>query len=69
MSNRYVFDTHYGRSSVVDTENCIAVIWDNGKYNDTNRIEYSGASLDALELARLSRELADYVVQNYPDLV
>ena len=67
--NRYSFDTHYGHSTVVDLENLIAVTWDNGRFNETNRIEYTGDSKDALEIARMARELADYVAHNYPDMV
>lgn len=67
--NRYSFDTQHGHSTVVDLENTIAVSWENGRYNETNRIEYAGDSLDVMELARLSRELSEYVALNYPELV
>lgn len=67
--NRYSFDTHYGHSTVVDLENCIAVAWENGRFNETSRVEYTGDSKNVMEIARLSRELADYVLQNHPELV
>lgn len=69
IMNRYSFDTHYGKSTVVDLENLIAVTWDNGRFNETSRIEYTGDSKDALEIAHIARELADYVVTNHPELV
>lgn len=66
---RYMFDTHYGKSTVVDTENGIQVEWDNGDFNGTQKVTYTGGSLDAQEIARLARELGDYVAKNYPELV
>lgn len=67
--NRYSFETHDDQSTVVDLENCIGVSWVNGRFNDTSRVEYTGDSKNVMEIARLSRELADYVLQNHPELV
>lgn len=67
--SRYIFDTHYGVSTVTDTENDIAVSWTNGRYNATNQVSCFGDTDDPLKAARLCRELADYIAQNYPELV
>jgi len=66
---RYSFDTHYGHSTLIDVENFIAVSWDDGHFNETQKVEYEGDSLNAVEIARLARELADYVAENYRDLI
>lgn len=67
--SRYIFDTHYGVSTVTDTENDIAVSWGNGKYNETNHVDYFGEETDPLTIAKLCRELGDYILENYPEII
>lgn len=67
--NRYIFDTHYGVSTVTDTENDVAVSWNNGKYNDTNAVNYFGDETDPIKIARMCRELGDYIAENYSELI
>lgn len=67
--NKYIFDTHYGVCTVTDTENDLAVSWTKGKYNETNKVAYFGEDTDPMKVARMCRELADYIAQEYPELI
>lgn len=73
---RFVFDTQHGISRVTDTENGVTIQWENGRFNDTNTAKIEqGATLptDAGELAetlaRVCKEIRDYVFEKYPDFV
>lgn len=75
---KYLFETHYGRSTVTDTEAGVIVEWTNGDFNGTNRarvdaLHFRAAGMDAGELAafmaKVCREIGDYVTANYPELL
>ena len=74
----YSFDTHYGVSTLTDEETGIVLQWQNGNFNETHRTLQDGATLmtivpesesPELFIARNLREMAEYVAQNYPELV
>lgn len=76
--DKYIFNTHYGKSSVTDTENGVTVEWENGKYNETCQTyidptstlgECNDAGKLSQVLARSCREIADYILNNYKDLI
>ena len=76
---KYIFGTHYGKSTVTDTETGIIVEWENGRFNETQttRIDPTAqtnllntdAGTVAETLARACKEIGDYVLNNYPDLI
>lgn len=76
---KYIFATHYGKSTVTDTETGVIVEWENGRFNETQatRIDPTAklnllttdAGTVAETLARSCKEIGDYVLNNYPDLI
>lgn len=76
---RYIFETHYGKSTVTDPETGVIVEWENGRFNETQatRIDPTAkpdlmntdAGTVAVTLARACKEIGDYVRNNYPELV
>lgn len=74
--DKYEFHTGNGISRVIDTENGVSIEWENGRFNETNTAKIEqGATLptDAGELAetlaRVFREIGDYVFKNYEDFM
>ena len=72
--NRYIFDTHYGRSTLVDTVAGLRLTWTNGEFNESQEITLEpGAVLPEkdpeLLIARAARLLGEYVLENYPELI
>ncbi len=71
--DRFIFDTHYGRCTLTDTETRLCLTWDAGRFNDTQNIDADAfgpvGPTTAQDLARHCREMADYVATNYPELV
>ena len=74
----YSLNTHDGVSDLIDTETGLVLRWTNGQFNETQQLLNDSATLmteipvredPALYLARRMREMADYVVENYPGLV
>lgn len=73
MAN-YIFETHYGQCSVTDSDAGVTVEWERGKFNETNRavvdpLARLNLNPDALALARVNREIADYILENYKELI
>lgn len=73
MAN-YLFETHYGVCTVTDADAGVSVQWEVGKFNETNRAEVDplaqlNLNPDALTLARICREIADYIAENYKELI
>ena len=73
MAN-YIFETHYGQCSVTDSDAGVTVSWERGKFNETNRatvdpLAQLNLNPDALTLARICREIADYVAERYKELI
>lgn len=73
MAN-YIFETHYGQCTVTDADTGVTIHWEAGKFNETNRATVDPmADLalhpDALTLARICRETADYIAEQYKELV
>lgn len=71
---KYLFETHYNQCTVTDAENGVSVTWERGKFNATNRATVEPLAQislhpDALKLARIMREIADYAAENYKDLI
>lgn len=75
---RYIFDTHYGKCTLTDTQTGIIVEWQSGKFNETNaaRLEplstlhtETDAGRLAERLAHIMREMADYARANYAELL
>ena len=75
---KYLFETHYGKSTVTDTETGVIVEWVNGRFNETNAARLDPTSrlnteTDARrlagELARACREIGEHVRKNFPELV
>lgn len=74
--NKYTFSTHYGKSTVTDNETGVIVEWENGRFNDTNTAKIDPTAVLPTDpgelaetLARTCREIADHVLENYPELV
>lgn len=74
--NKYTFSTHYGKSTVTDNETGVTVEWENGRFNETNAAKVdptavlpTDAGKVAELLARSCKEIGDYVLENYPELV
>lgn len=74
----YIFDTHYGKSTLTDADTGLVLEWENGRFNETQNVLQDGATLativpegedPALFLARKLREMGDYIAENYPELV
>lgn len=71
----YIFDTHYGKSSLADPETGLVIEWENGRFNETQNchVEKDYSSMDAGELAslmaRTAREMTDYIIENYKELI
>lgn len=75
---KYIFETHYGKSTVTDTETGVIVEWENGRFNDTNAARLDPtAKLNlctdpgkiAETLARACKEIGDYVLNNHPETI
>lgn len=71
---KYLFETHYNQCTLTDTETGVSLTWESGKFNETNRGEIDTFSQlhqnpDALKLARIMREMADYARANYAELL
>jgi hypothetical protein len=75
---KYIFETHYGKSSVTDTETGVIVEWENGRFNETNagRLDptsklnlCTNAGEVAETLARAFKEIGDYVTSNHPETI
>lgn len=73
---KYIFETHHGKSTVTDTETGVIVEWENGRFNDTNTARIApnavlptDAGKIAETLARACKEIGDYVLENHPELL
>ena len=77
---RYIFETHYGVSTITDTETGVTVEWQNGKFNETNRATLdpirAAAAASRMEagdlaamMARACREIGEHAARQYPDLI
>ena len=73
---KFLFETHYGKSSVTDIESGVIVEWQNGKFNETNtaridpsRVMAYDAGQAAAMLAKACREIGDYIAKEYPELI
>ena len=73
---RYTFETHYGHCSLTDTETGIVIEWKARDYNNTSKVTHDAATIakkipegehPALFLARIMREMGDYIVANYSE--
>lgn len=78
MNSRFKFDTHYGRSSVVDTETGVVVEWENGRFNETQKTSHDAATIETIipegrtlegYVAEVMLEIGQFVLENYPELV
>lgn len=75
---RYIFDTHYGKCTLTDTQTGIIVEWQSGKFNETNAARLdptsrlnteTDARRLASKLARACREAGAYVRANHPETI
>lgn len=71
---RYTLTTDNDRCKLVDNSTTVTVEWQKGKFNETQKFSITEApsSIEgepALWLARICREIGDYLAQNHPDLV
>lgn len=73
---KYIFETHYGKSSVTDTETGVIVEWVNGRFNETNAARLDPTAIlptdpgkIAETLARACKEIGDYVLNNHPETI
>lgn len=70
----YIFETHYGKSSLADEETGVVIEWINGKFNETQKAHCEGAVIPdgedmATYMARKMMEMGDYIADNYAELV
>lgn len=71
---KYLFETHYNQCTLTDTETGVSLTWESGKFNETNRgsvepLAQINLHPNALKLARIMREMADYTRANYAELL
>ena len=74
----YIFDTHYGTSTLTDDQTGLYVQWENGRFNETQKIKLDGSTImtlipegedPALYLAKKMQEMGDYIAKEYPELI
>ena len=54
-----------------DTENLVVVKFEDGKFNETQQVSFledNAAQLGAARLARIMREIGDYIVRYHSDI-
>lgn len=78
MDSKYIFDTHYGKSTLTDTETGISITWENGKFNESQETTHDAATLATLVpegrtpeafYAEKMLEMGEYLLANYPELI
>lgn len=64
-------DNKKGWYVVADLDNQLRVEWKKGKYNETHRIMPigEGKQMDALQTATALREITDYLIENFNELL
>lgn len=64
-------DNKPGWYLVADLDNMIKIEWKKGKYNETQRVLPigQGKQLDAQQAATAMREIADYLIANFKELL
>lgn len=76
-TERYVFDTHYGKCSLSDRETGMVIEWESGNFNDSSNVRLDGFACPegksteetAATLARIMSEMGDYIAKNYGEYV
>lgn len=65
----YIFDSHYGTSSLADEETRLVIEWDNGNYKATRKIHFDGDWTDANtpENKETVEAMEAHIKENYED--
>jgi hypothetical protein len=72
MSQKYELQrsVHPGKWVCTDIVNKIVVVFDEHKFNDTQEITFiDGEPQDVMKIARMLREMADWLGENYYNII
>lgn len=74
MENRFIIQKSEKPNYwvVTDVENDFVVIFEEKKYNETNKITPLNNKLtafDFMKIAKINREIGEWLVLNYPNLI
>lgn len=75
--DNFNFATKDGRSSLTDAETGMAIEWENGNFNESQTVRTDNLIMSAIPdgdglagfVAKRIREMADFIVDNYPELI
>jgi len=70
MDRFIVKPSQSGKWELYDRDSEIVVVWEAGRFNDTQKITFlKGSSSNPLQIARMMREIGDYLAENHREIV